>query len=178
MQPKLTYFGVYARAEPMRMLLAHAKVSYEDDRMDFAEFGKRKAAGFFPNGQAPLWFQDGNQYFESLAILRFIGRQHGYYPPEFHDMWRCDSIIDFTNDFLQALSPLIMIGKTSEEDKKTYISSITKLSEHLNKILGHGKSFLCGDKLSNADFFVFALVMGHVFNDAYGAGAAWTNEGK
>ncbi len=45
MQQKLTYFGMYARGEPMRMLLAHAKVSYEDDRMDFAEFGKRKAAG-------------------------------------------------------------------------------------------------------------------------------------
>ena len=71
-----------------------------------------------------------------------------------------------------------MYGKTSEEDKKTYISNITKLTEPLNKILGHGKSFLCGDKLSNADFFVFALIMGHVFNDAYGAGAAWTNEGK
>lgn len=33
--PKLMYFGVYARAEPIRMLLNLAKVKYEDDRVSF-----------------------------------------------------------------------------------------------------------------------------------------------
>ena len=33
--PKITYFGVYGRAEGMRMLLTKAKVAFEDERVDF-----------------------------------------------------------------------------------------------------------------------------------------------
>jgi hypothetical protein len=40
---KLTYFGVYGRAEPIRILLAHAKVDYEDKRITFEEWGALKA---------------------------------------------------------------------------------------------------------------------------------------
>ena len=36
MQPKkLVYFDGYARAEMLRVLLSHAKVKYEDDRIPF-----------------------------------------------------------------------------------------------------------------------------------------------
>lgn len=77
---KLVYFGIAGRAEPTRIVLAHAKASYENDQMDFPAFGARKAAGEFLNGQVPVWYQDGKQYNESKAILRFVGAQHGYYP--------------------------------------------------------------------------------------------------
>ena len=71
---KLSYFaGVYGRGESIRMLLAHKKVQYEKDDMDFPTFGARKAAGEFICGQVPVWWQDGKQYNESKAILRFIG---------------------------------------------------------------------------------------------------------
>jgi len=41
--PKLIYFGVYARAEPIRILLHHAKVEYEDKRISFEEWGALKS---------------------------------------------------------------------------------------------------------------------------------------
>ena len=48
---KLIYFeGLYARAESTAMMLAHARVQYENERLGFEEFGKRKAAGEYPNG--------------------------------------------------------------------------------------------------------------------------------
>ena len=56
---KLIYFGLYGRAEKVRILLAHAKAEFENEVVDFAEFGKRKAAGEFNNGQVPVWIQNG-----------------------------------------------------------------------------------------------------------------------
>lgn len=35
---KLFYFGVYARGEPIRMVLTKAGVPFEDNRMTFDEF--------------------------------------------------------------------------------------------------------------------------------------------
>ena len=51
MATKLIYFNAYGRAEAIRMLLNHAKVAFEDERIsDFAAFGARKAGGEFPIG--------------------------------------------------------------------------------------------------------------------------------
>ena len=47
---KLIYFPLYGRGEMIRMLLAHKKLDYVDERISFEEFGKRKADGEFPNG--------------------------------------------------------------------------------------------------------------------------------
>ena len=52
---KLTYFGLYGRAESLRMVLAHARVNYEDERISGEEFAVRKNAGEFPNAQVPVW---------------------------------------------------------------------------------------------------------------------------
>ena len=56
--PKLLYFDVYGKAEPIRMLLNHAKVSFEDVRLAGPDFQARKAAGEFPSGQVPIWITD------------------------------------------------------------------------------------------------------------------------
>ena len=53
--PKITYFGVYGKAESMRMLLSHAKVAFEDERLEREAFAVRKAAGDFPSGQVPVY---------------------------------------------------------------------------------------------------------------------------
>ena len=39
------------------MLLGHAKVIYEDERLSFEEFKQQKASGEFPNGQVPIWIE-------------------------------------------------------------------------------------------------------------------------
>ncbi len=42
---KLYYFDFYARGEPIRMLFNHAKVAFEDKRVQFSEFPELKASG-------------------------------------------------------------------------------------------------------------------------------------
>ena len=56
---KYIYFDVYARGEPIRILLNHAKVTFEDERLSFEDFGPRKAAGEFEMGQLPVLLIDG-----------------------------------------------------------------------------------------------------------------------
>jgi len=56
----LTYFGVYARAEPIRMLLNHARVDFEDRRISFEEWGALKSQ--MPAGQIPVWEENGKIY--------------------------------------------------------------------------------------------------------------------
>ena len=50
-----------------------------------------------------MWIQEEHCLNESIAILRFVGRQYGYYPPDAHEMWRTDAIVDYANDFIPKL---------------------------------------------------------------------------
>ena len=43
--PKLLYFDVYARAEPIRVMLNFAKIPFEDVRLTGAEYKELKASG-------------------------------------------------------------------------------------------------------------------------------------
>mgnify|MGYP002633200276 FL=1 len=115
--PKLIYFPIHARAAPMRMLLSHGHVEYEDDQCTFEQFGERKAAGEFPNGQVPIWVQDGHYYNESKAILRFLGAQHGYYPECIFTAHDVDATVDYANDFIGLLYKPHMTKEHTDETK-------------------------------------------------------------
>jgi len=54
-RPKLYYFDLYGRGEPIRMLLNHARVDFEDKRLSNAEFAELRENGTLPSGQVPLW---------------------------------------------------------------------------------------------------------------------------
>ena len=59
--PTLYYFDLYGRGEPIRMLLSHAKVEFEDRRLTNEEFAQMRENGSLPSGQVPLWEDDGRQ---------------------------------------------------------------------------------------------------------------------
>ena len=56
--PKLYYFNIYGKAEPIRMLLSYAKVPFEDCRLEKEEFAKMKKEGHFPGGQVPIYIDE------------------------------------------------------------------------------------------------------------------------
>ena len=60
---KLYYFNLYARGEPIRMMLHRAGVQFEDIRVGFGkEHEDLKASGLLPNGQMPmLMLKDGTK---------------------------------------------------------------------------------------------------------------------
>ena len=178
--PKLVYFGIFARAESTRMVLAHARALYDDERLSFEEFGVKKAAGEFTNGQVPVWIQDGVQYCESLAILRFVGRQYGYYPPEYHDQWACDSLVDWSNDFLGQVAKIVFFEKRFDsEGEKDFLEIVSKMTAYLaKKLSAHGKDFLIGDKITIADFHVASILFSATRNEGFAGGKAWCDKAK
>jgi hypothetical protein len=55
MPSSLYYFNYYAKAEPIRMLLHHAKVPYHDIRITKEQLYNMKSSGKLPAGQVPIW---------------------------------------------------------------------------------------------------------------------------
>ena len=97
--PQLVYFNLGGRAEPIRLLLNHAKISYEDVRLDFAEFAKLKAEGKFPSGQVPVYITDeGCELNQSNAILRALGAQYGYYGSGFRETYDVNWFLETAAD--------------------------------------------------------------------------------
>ena len=156
------------------MLLAHAKIDYEDERLDFSLFRNRKAAGDFPNGQLPVLTHNGKTLNESVAILRYLGKHFGYYPADAYEAWYADSLVDFSNDYIGKFAPIIFGGKFDEDTKKTYVAALTAYAAYFNKHLkSHGKAFLAGDKPTIADFHVTSVLHSVALNKASPIPADW-----
>ena len=58
-KPKITYFDLFARAEPIRMALWKAGVEFEDNRVAGADFMALKTSGELEFGQLPMLEIDG-----------------------------------------------------------------------------------------------------------------------
>ena len=75
------YFPLSVRGEPMRMLLSHANVPFNNNIVQFKDWPALKPS--MPNMQMPcLELADGTKMGQSHAILRFLGAKHGYYPSD------------------------------------------------------------------------------------------------
>ena len=177
---KLIYFPLHARASSMRMLLSHARVEYEDEVISFEEFGKRKSAGEFPNGQVPVFCHEGRVMNESLATLRFLGAIYGYYPEDDALVaWDADATVDYCNEYMGALYKPHMTGEHTDETKKTYAEKIQALCEFFErKLQKSGSTFICSSKLTIGDFHLASLVFNFVFNDSLGGGEDYSRVGK
>ena len=120
---KLHYFDIYGRAEPIRMLLNHAKVEFEDVRHQMQDWPKLKQESDFEFAQLPvLYVTDEStgkvkQYNQTLSILRFLGKRYGYQPEDADEAWIVDSTMDATNDVINTLARAFW--EKDEERKKT-----------------------------------------------------------
>ena len=78
---KLYYFNVFARAEPIRMMLSYAKVPFEDCRIGFDAMNAMKAEGSLEYGQLPmLELDDGTKLCQSAAIYNYVSTVYGLNP--------------------------------------------------------------------------------------------------
>ena len=104
----LNYFDIYGYGESIRMLLAHSKTPFKDNRIHLANWGPFKMSGKCANGQVPVLEVGDRCLNQSTAIMRFIGSQKGYYGPCPFEKHFADAIID----------TMVDLGKADPKDSK------------------------------------------------------------
>jgi hypothetical protein len=97
---RIWYFeGLYGRAEPIRQLLTHAGVAFEDMGLDFIKTWPMVKSST-PGGTLPLIeMQNGVlKGGATRATMRYLAHMYGYQPEDPMQAQQCDMIIDAYQD--------------------------------------------------------------------------------
>ena len=166
---KLHYFDIYAKGEAIRMLLNHAKVEFEDHRMQFTDMAAVKPECEF--GQVPMLEHDGKKMVQSNSILRYLGKLYGYYPADVYEQFLVDSAIDAVDDFY--VKVVRQHFEKDEERKKTMkedaLKYLTVVLDAFEKRLTSNttQKHLVGEKLTVADIAFASIVSSILTNEAH-----------
>lgn len=78
---KLYYFPSYGRAEPLRLMLHHAGIEYEECFIEMDDWPKHKP--MMPGGSMPaIELPTGKKLGSTPSLARYFGRLYGYYPAD------------------------------------------------------------------------------------------------
>src|SRR5689334_7697562 len=106
--PKLIYFPARGRGEVIRLLLAEAGVSYEEENFNGPEeFAKLKASGRLPFLAVPVWEEDGLRLAQSGAIAAHVARTHGLYGKSARDQALIDQALGALDDVRLEIRKLV-----------------------------------------------------------------------
>ena len=129
---ELHYFGVLGRGFQIRMVLDYCGVDYKNQVLDFPTFGANKAAGKYKYGQVPMLVNNGNNLYQSGAIMRYIAKTHKgkngeeLYPNDPTMMWKIDARTTTNDDFFDSYAnfsiPIVPGYKDKDEHFIAYIT--------------------------------------------------------
>eukprot|EP01091_Cochliopodium_minus_P005236 TRINITY_DN15199_c0_g1_i1.p1 TRINITY_DN15199_c0_g1~~TRINITY_DN15199_c0_g1_i1.p1 ORF type:complete len:220 (-),score=90.44 TRINITY_DN15199_c0_g1_i1:19-654(-) len=162
---KLTYFDLTGRGEPSRLALAIGGVEFEDERIGFPEFGKKKQEGGFPYGSVPTLTVGDVTLAQSNSILRYCGKLAKLYPTDNLQAAKVDELIDAAEDVLPKIYQALF--EKNEETKKQLLEKLNK--EILPQWVGFiekrvgSKGFSVGDSTTIADLKLYATFAGIAF---------------
>lgn len=160
---KLTYFGIPGRGEAIRLALAIGGVSFEDERVPFPAWGRRKPTT--PWGTLPvLELADGSQLAQSRSVLRFVGKHTGLYPIDDELVaQRVDELMDALEDLGDTVT---QVGRglpkeemeaerraASEEGGLVY-NSLARIDAFIEANGGEG-GYAVGDEMNIASILTF-----------------------
>lgn len=160
------YFPLYARGECIRFLLTHAGVNFEDHEVQFSEWPAIKPT--MPGGVMPcLELKDGTRMGQTLAILRFLGHTYGYYPENHDTAWQCDALCDGMADIFGKLNaPNFAKGEAKEVMiNELFDKILPKFLAICEAKLADGRTYLCGDQLTIADFYIGGVYTNNMTNE-------------
>ena len=169
---KLYYFDIYGRAEPIRMLASYAKLPLENIIVTHDSLQELKTQGILEFGQVPvLVTEDGKHYSQSVAILRFLGRQNGFYPDDALAAYNIDSTLDSLEDFVKNYFKF-HAEQDAEKKAANKESFLTKfLPAWLDAIekrisANSTQKYIVGDKITIADFALAGFGFSFILNEA------------
>jgi glutathione S-transferase len=157
---KLTYFDFHGgRGEPARLALAMAGIPFEDDRVTFADWPRRKQET--PYGAVPLLEVDGKILAQSNAINRYVGKLAGLYPTDPWEAALCDETMEAVEDITNKIAATMFLPDEQKKSERKVLAEgpipffLTALGRRLEQ---HGGRYFAGDRVSVADLKVFMLL--------------------
>lgn len=170
-KPILGYWNIRGLAHPIRFLLHHAGVDFEDKlyncgpppelNRDEWLSDKAKLDADFPN--LPYYIDNDITLTQSSAIIHYLAAKHGLGGKNIADQARCDLIAeqvrDYSVDFFKlAYSP------TFNEQKDEYAKLMPDKIAKLERSLGDRK-YVVGDYVTFADFLLFEYLDEQIYFD-------------
>jgi glutathione S-transferase len=157
---KLTYFDFHGgRGEPARLALSMGGIAFEDDRVPFADWERRKEDT--PFGALPVLEVDGLTIAQSNAINRYVGKLVDLYPSDPWQAALCDEAMEAVEDIISEIVPTLFLP---EEEKKTRRNALVEgpipfyLTRLQQRLEAHGGQYFAADRLSVADLKVAMLI--------------------
>lgn len=130
--PRLTYFDIRGRAEPIRLLLEELEVPYEDRRVSIEEWPALKPT--LPFGQLPIYEEGSRLVPQAQAILRHLARKHDRYGGDEDERIRCDVIAEAVADARTAFSRLLW-DPQFDEKRQGYLDKLPATLGSLERCL-------------------------------------------
>lgn len=165
---KLYYLALRARAEPLRMLLLHAKVHVEYCPIPLADWPAMKPT--MPQGkngkqQVPvLELDDGTKMPESLDIAKYICTQvtdeaerkallGGDHPEKAEQAWK---FTDTLGSSFGSSNPLLNWHSVQDAEPKIaeFLPKVADAYQEIDAVIGNGP-YVCGSAPSYGDFVIF-----------------------
>jgi len=150
---KLTYFDIDGgRGEPVRIALHAAGIEFEDERVSFEEFGKRRQDLRFSS--LPVLEIDGNPVTQSNALSRYVGKMAGLYPEDDLQALYCDEVLDALEDVNHYIVPTLFLqgDELRAAREKLVAGWLTVYLKGLGQLLARGGgNYFADDRLTIAD---------------------------
>ena len=157
---KLTYFDFHGgRGEPARLALSIGGIAFEDDRVAFADWERRKPDT--PFGGLPVLEVDGQIVAQSNAINRYVGKLADLYPSDPWQAALCDEVMETVEDIASEIGATFNLPEEQKKvQRKTLVEGpipfyLTRLQQRLEV---HGGRYFAADRLSVADLKVFVWI--------------------
>lgn len=152
-QYKVTYFDIPGgRAEPIRIAMHAAGLSFEDVRWSFPEFGEKRGTLRF--NAVPAVEIDGKTITQSNAISRYFGKMTGLYPEDAMQALYCDEVLEALEDLTHyVVQTFGLEGEEMKSAREALVAGrLPTFINGLNELLTRGGGrYFAGDSLTIAD---------------------------
>jgi glutathione S-transferase len=157
---KLTYFDFHGgRGEPARLALSIGGIPFEDDRVAFADWERRKEET--PFGALPVLEVDGQSLSQSNTINRYVGKLADLYPSDPWQAALCDEAMDAVEDVVSEIVPTMFLPEQEKKTRREALAAgpipfyLTRLQRKLGE---RGGQYFAADRLTVADLKVAMLI--------------------
>ena len=154
---KIYYFDSPGRGEVARQLLVYSGKQFDDVRFSHDEWVNTYKAQA-PLGMAPFYEEGDFKLGGSLPISRYIAEANGLGGRNPIENAQLESYVDAIFDVGSKLYGIVMGPEDKREEcKQSFLKDMPGKLIFLEKQVKSAKNFLCGDKLTWADFSISSL---------------------